>query len=217
MAGSPSTLAQFFAQHKKLHYKKGEVILRAGDYPRGVCYLDTGFVRQYSISPNGDELTLIIFKPGDFFPIIWAFHNTRYSYYLETATPVELYSAPREDFLEFVRENNIEFLKMTQNILVRMGAIMTRMEHLVFGNAYDKVASILLLCADRFGVETKEGIELPDFLTHKQIADLIGLSRETASVEIKNLERDGLISQKKAIIITDLEKLKKESLLHETF
>ncbi len=99
-----------------------------------------------------------------------------------------------------------------------MGGIMARMEHLVFGGAYDKVTSVIILCAERFGLTTSSGVELPLVLTHKQIASLVGITRETTSVEIKNLEREGLIGYKdRSILIKDLNKLKEQSLLRQSF
>lgn len=63
-------LNNFFAGFKKLSFKKSETILRADDEPRGVFYLKKGYVKLYSLSKDAQELTLIIFKAGDFFPIM---------------------------------------------------------------------------------------------------------------------------------------------------
>ena len=68
-------LDKFFSKFKKLHYKKGELILRGGDSPQGVYFIDKGYVKDYSISKEGEELMLILFKPEDFFPMQWVFNN----------------------------------------------------------------------------------------------------------------------------------------------
>ncbi|OGE31001.1 hypothetical protein A2631_04950 [Candidatus Daviesbacteria bacterium RIFCSPHIGHO2_01_FULL_44_29] len=204
----------FYGGFKLIHYKKGEVILHAGDIPRGVFSLVKGYVRQYSISPEGEEFTSIIFMPGDFFPSIWAVHGSEFLYYLETLTPVELRCVPRDEFLSSIKSHHEMCFNLSSKILVRMGGLMTRMEHLVFGNAADKVTSILILCAERFGQKSGQGVELPMVLSHKQIASLVGVSRETASVEIKNLEREGFVGYKKRrIVIKNIEELKSHSLL----
>ncbi|MDO8503864.1 MAG: Crp/Fnr family transcriptional regulator [bacterium] len=213
-----SKLVRFFTKYRKLHFKKSEVILRSEDSPRGVFFLSRGYVRAYSISSEGDELTLIIFKKGDFFPIIWAFNETPVSFYLEAMTPVEVWLAPKEDFLKFVQANGDVLLELTRRILTRMGGLLARMEYLVFGNAYNQVASIVLICAERFGKNGGKNILIDVPLTHKQIADLVGVSRETASIELKKLERKGFIGYEgKHIMVKNMEKLKEESLLHESF
>lgn len=215
-------LESFFKRFRHFHYKKDETLLHAGDEPSGVFYLSKGFVRLYSISKDGEELSLIIFKPGDFFPMIWAINKTVVNYYLETMTPVELYRTSREEFRKFIKgedggDKNVDVLyEITSKIVVRLGGLLSRMEYLAFGNAYQKVASILHICAERFGESVDGSITIQVPLTHKDIASLVGVTRETASIEVKKLERKGLISfHGRHIVVKNLSNLRRESLLEE--
>ncbi len=214
---SPSVkLELFFKEKRHFSYSKGDTILHAGDEPRGVFYLIRGYVRLYSISKEGEELTLIIFKPQDFFPMMWVINNTPQDYYLEAMTNCELYRAHREEFITFMkRESDVEF-DLLGKILTRLGGLLSRMEYLAFGNAHQKVASILLICAERFGTEHKNETVVQVPLTHKDIADLVGVTRETASIEIKKLERKGLIAfHGRRVIVKNKPALRHESLLEE--
>ena len=207
-------LNNFFSKFKKYHYKKGEVILRGGDSPQGVYFIDKGYVKDYSISKEGEELMLILFKPEDFFPMQWVFNNKPNDHYFEAMTAVELWRCPKEDFIAFIEANPEIFFELTSHIVLRLGGIMQRMEYLAFGNAYQKVASIIMICAERFG--EKEGttiiIQVP--LTHRDIANFLGLTRETASIEIKKLERKNLITYRgRHLVVKDISGLKKESIL----
>lgn len=207
-------LNSFFSKFKKYHYKKGEVILRGGDTPQGVYFIDKGYVRDYSISKEGEELTLIIFKSEDFFPMQWVFNDRINQHYFDAMSAVELWRCPKEDFISFIEENPEIFFELTSHITLRLSGIMQRMEYLVFGNAYEKVASILMICAERFGEKEGEEIIIQVSLTHKDIANLLGLTRETASIEIKKLERKNLIAYKRRhLVIKDVSGLKKESIL----
>lgn len=105
-------LNNFFSTFKKLSFNKGETILRADEEPRGVLYLKKGYIKLYSLSKNAQQLTLIIFKPEDFFPIIWALNGTPNAYYMEAMTTVELFRVPREDFLNFIKNNMIYCLSL---------------------------------------------------------------------------------------------------------
>ena len=203
----------FFSQFRPLRYKRGEVIIRPNDVPPGVYYIDKGYVRLYALSEAGQELDLIIFKPGDIFPLIWAFNDHNSTQYCEAMTPVEIQRAPKEEFMEFVQKNPDAMLTITGRILTRLGGILERMEYMVFGNAYQKVSSILVICAERFGVKQRNEILIRVPLTHRDIANLIGLTRETTSVELKKLERSGIISKKGGQFrVENLEKLKDEAL-----
>ncbi|MBI3290476.1 Crp/Fnr family transcriptional regulator [Candidatus Microgenomates bacterium] len=216
-------LEEFFAKSGPIRYKKGDTILRADDEPRGVYFLKKGYVRLYSISASGEEITLIIFKPQDFFPVMWAINNTPNMFYVEAMTPVEVYRVSRNEFVDFIKGNSDVLFELTSKILVRLGGLLQRMQYLAFGNAYARVASIIYICAERFGLPRgqagkKNGnsvvIDVP--LAHKDVANLIGMTRETVSVEMKNLARKGLVEYKgKIITVRDLAKLREESLLDE--
>ena len=206
-------LGEFFYQFRQFHYKKGEVIIRPDGPPSGVFYLARGYVRLYALSESGQELDLIIFKPGDFFPMIWAFNDVNLTQYCEAMTAVEVTRCSKEEFKTFLQNNPQALWEVTSNILIRLRGLLERMEYMVFGNAYQKVASILVICAERFGIKQRNEILIRVPLTHKDIANLIGLTRETTSVELKKLERSGIISKKGGQFrIRNLEKLQNEAL-----
>lgn len=207
-------LENFFSQFKYIHYKKGETIVRPGEVPQGVYYLKKGYAKAYSTSREGKELTIIIFKPEDIFPYSWAISGIENKYYYEAMTPVEVRRVSKEELLKFINDNSDIVFTLTNRIVIRMMGLAQRMEHLAFGNAYTKVASILLICAQRFGEKKNGGIEIEVPLTHKDIAALLGVARETVSVELKKLERKGLVEIKnRHLIVKKKELLEKEALL----
>lgn len=204
---------EFFSKFKLIRYKKHETILRAEEIPQGVYFLKKGYVRDYAISEQGEEFTLIIFKPGDLFPMGWVINNQPFVHYLESMTPTEIYRAPREKFIAFIKDNPEVFYSFTQRMVYRLSGLLDRMEHMVFGNAHQKLASILIICAIRFGIKEGKSFFIQVPLTHKDLANLVGLTRETTSLELKKFEKEGLIDYKgKNIIIKNLKRLKNESL-----
>lgn len=208
-------LRAFFQQSKPHLYKKGEVILRGDEIPGGIFFLSKGFVKNYSFSENGDEFTFIIYRNNDFFPIAWTFNNTRKPYFIETVTQCVIYKRGKEEFLDFLKNNPEVLLFITGKITRRFDGLLERMEHMAFGNAYKKVCSILFVLSERFGKETsKKNIIISMPLTHKDIANLLGVARETVSVEIAKLKKEGVIKNVgKNIYITNIEKLKANSLI----
>lgn len=214
MVDTRKGLVDFFKKFRLLTYKKGETILHAQDSPQGVFYLEEGFIRQFATAEAGDELTLIIFKPGDFFPLRWALGGVEGTYSIEAMTNVVVWRAPRQEFQEFVKSNPDILFHLTQRVLVRLGGLLSRMEYLTFGNAYEKVASIVAICAERFGKKEGRHIVVQVPLTHQDIAFLVGIARETTSVELKKLEKKGLIAfRNRLLVVHNLNRLHKESLL----
>lgn len=123
----------------------------------------------------------------------WAINPTPIGYFVESMTAAELWRVPRELFLEFVRDKPEILFEVLKRMMERFLALMRRMEHLVFGNARSKVASILLICAERFGKKIGGNIVIDVPLTHNDIATLVGMTRETVSIEMKKLELKNMI------------------------
>ncbi len=139
-----------------------------------------------------------------------------HQYYIEAMSHVELREAPREQFLRFIKSNPDVLFDLSARMLTRLGGILTRMEYLVFGNAYNKVASIISLCAQRFGEKKNGHVLIGVVLTHQDIANLIGIARETVSIEIKKLEKSGLIGyQGRYILVNNATALSQEAKLPE--
>lgn len=215
MGDSPKeTLERFYNQYPAIRYKKGETIVHAHDPPSGIFGIQEGYVRVYSISEQGKELTLIIFKPGSIFPVTWGVAGLSNLYYVDALTPIVIRRAPRSDFRKFLKENPDVLYSLIKRLLVRISGLMIRMEYMTFGSAYNKVASILSICADRFGRRKGKKIIIQMPLGHKDIANLIGLTRETTSIEMKKLQNKKIIDHTNhLLVIKNLKKLQKEAKL----
>jgi CRP/FNR family transcriptional regulator len=200
----------FFSGYTRLQYKKGDMILRAGDTPSGVIYLMRGHVRMYALAATGDIVVLHIFKPGSFFPMMWAIAGDENRYYFDAATPIEAYRAPREDVLAFFARHPDALFDLTHRLLSGIQGLLVRIESLVFAGAGTKTALLLLHFAKLFGEKTTDGIVLQVPLAHREIASWIGTTRETASLQMEELKKEGIINYRgRTIIITNLERLKK--------
>lgn len=210
----PHKLDNFFSQFKQYSYRKHETLLHPDDVPSGIYCIKKGYVRLFVTSISGEELTLLILGAGDFFPARWAITNDSIDYTVETMTPTELWKVSKDQFLEFIKNDPEVLHEFNKRMLLRLGGHHKRMEYLAFGNAYSKVASIIVMCAERFGKVDGKTVTIQLPLTHRDIASLVGMTRETTSLEIKKLEDKKIISHKKhVLVIHDMEKLKKESLL----
>lgn len=104
--------------------------------------------------------------------------------------------------------------EITNHMLERLAGLLKRMEYAMFGNAQSKVASIILICAERFGERNEGGLTIKLPLTHQDIAKLIGMARETVSIEMKKLQKMKIIDYRgKYLVVKNLQKLKGESAL----
>ena len=203
-------VAQFFSQFGQREYKKGEFILQP-DEAHGVFFLETGHVREYGISSQGIEVGLHIFVPNTYFPMMWVIANIPNRYYYEALDDVRVYNAPKEAVLLFLKENPDVLFDLTKRAFMGLDKLTSRIEHLSYGKAYEKVVSIILYLARHFGEEKDMKVYIDHKFTHRDIAALAGITRETTSREWEKLEKKELINYKEhLIIIENLEKLKQE-------
>lgn len=201
----------FYKQFTIREYKKGEVLIRADDDPQGIFCLTKGYVRQYTISKNGFELTLHILKPISYFPMVWAVNGTPNVYYFEALTPVEVGRAPRDQVVNFIKDKPAVIFELMSELLEDYAETLTRVEHLVFSDAYRRVISVLIYIAKHFGEEHGKGIIVHHRFTQQDIATLVGVARETASNEMVKLEKKGLIKHiDHSILIESVKELELE-------
>lgn len=203
----------FFNQYRPLVYKQRSVISYGVDAESTVFYIRKGFLRVFRISEQGEELTLTILKPKDFFPLTYGMTNATsgQSYYLEAITPLEIWKIHSQQFLDFIKSEPDIYFELTRRAMVRFDSVLTKMEYLIFSNAYTKIAATLISCAKKFGEVYGNAICISVPLTHKDIATLVGITRETTSLEMKKLEKQGYISKNgRLLVLNNMHKLENE-------
>lgn len=204
-------IERFFTDYTKLLYKRGEVILRAEDPPAGVYFLKSGFVRQYLISPSGETLILHVYRPGSFFPLMWAINNIPNNFYFEAVTAVEVYRAPQNQVVTFLKKHPDILFETTQRLIGGLHGLVSRVGYLVLDNAYIKTVLLILYFAKNFAEPSEVGVSLRVPLVHREIAAWIGTTRETASLQMEALKRKGLIKARgRKLIVPNLHLLEAE-------
>jgi CRP/FNR family transcriptional regulator, cyclic AMP receptor protein len=203
----------FFSQFQLRRYKTGEILIRADDDPQGIFCLTKGYVRQYTISKTGLELTLHILQPISYFPMVWAINGTPNVYYFEALTPVEIGRAPREQVVNFIKNKPDLIFALMSELLKRYDESLTRIEHLVFSDAYRRVISVLLYIAKYFGEKSGDEVVVKHRFTHQDVATLVGVARETTSLELSKLAKKQLVTfVEHAMIFSNVALLEQELL-----
>lgn len=203
--------AEFYKQFSIRNYKKGEMLIRADDDPQGIFCLLKGYVRQYTISKTGFELTLHILKPISYFPMVWAINGTPNVYFFEALTPVEVGRAPRDQVVNFIKDKPTVLFELISELIEDYAESLTRIENLVFSDAYRRVIAVLLYIAKHFGEKYKNGVIVRHRFTQQDLATLVGVVRETASIEMVKLEKKGLVRyMQHAIVFDSIDKLNEE-------
>jgi CRP/FNR family cyclic AMP-dependent transcriptional regulator len=208
-------LDNYFAQYKLLTFTKGSTIIFSEDEPGGVYYLRKGYIKMNTITADGNELTLNIYKPGSFFPMFWALGDIPNQYTFQAMTNVSLNKSLKIEFNEFLQSKPTILFDLTKRIMRGNDALINNLTHFLVGNAEQRVAATLLMVAKRFGEDpNKDGVAISLSLTHQDIANLAGITRETTTVVMGRLVKQKIIKQiKRKIIVTDIDGLADEAFI----
>ena len=95
----------FFLQSKHKQYKKGETILNPDDVIQNAYYIKEGYVKAFSLSPEGVELTIHLFAPHAYFPMMSVLSDLPNRYYYEALVDTEVYIASKESVASFLQSN----------------------------------------------------------------------------------------------------------------
>lgn len=190
-------LDKFFSNYRRQKYKKGEVLIKAGQDPDAVFYLTDGVIRRYAISSQGEELNLNLFRPISFFPMSWTLNDSPNKHYYEALSTASATKAPKKDVLKFLEENPDVVLDLMKRVYKGMEGLWDRMENLMAGNAENRLITEFIILAKRFGQkDSKSQITVDLKLTEKDLASESGITRETVSRVIHKLEQKNLIEFK---------------------
>jgi len=187
----------FFEHYEAVEYKKGYRLISPIQKIKGMYYLEEGLVLQYAGKSNGLILNLHTYKPGSCFPMLWMINSVKNRYYFESITDITIRIAPEDECRNFLYKHpelvDYYLHKMTTGI----GGLLIRMESLIFDSAYDRTNMLFEYLGRSFGKKTKDGIEIEFPLTHKRIAEWIGTTRETASIQVEKMVKDKILIKKR--------------------
>jgi CRP/FNR family cyclic AMP-dependent transcriptional regulator len=196
-----AALVKLFHGGTKLTYKKGEYIIRPGEAPGAVFYIESGLVKAYNISKYGEENLLIIRKSHEIFPLIWAITGQERDIIYQAMDTTVVWRISPQNYLSFLH-NHPAALPPLLDMVTEMYRIHSeRLLNLEYRTVRERLVSFLLTMSGRFGKETEAGLIIEVPLRHQDIASSINASRETASREIAALERKNLIENKHSYIV----------------
>ncbi len=206
-------LERFFSKYKFRRFKRRDLLIKPETETVGLFYLKEGAVRQYSISINGEEMTLNIFKKGAMFPIGFIINNSTNTHYYEALSDSEVYIAPSKAAYVFLKENHEVLFDLVSRIYRGLEGYFQKMEYLMIGSAKKRLITELIIYAKRFGTQNENNTLINLKLTEKDLGSQTGLARETVSRELQKLKTKRLVIFNKNILrIESLQRLEEELL-----
>ena len=201
-------LVDTFKKGIQLSYKRGEYVIRPGETPGAVFYIESGLVKAFDITKYGEENLLSIRKAHEIFPLIWAITGQDRSVIYQVMSPSVLWKISRKEYLDFIH-NHPYALAPILDITIEMYRLHSeRIMGLEYRTVRERLVAFIILLSKRFGAPVDKGVSLNVPMRQQDLASSINASRETTGRELGLLEKKGYISVEKSIIcINDIEKL----------
>jgi CRP-like cAMP-binding protein len=185
----------FLERHPVHRFSKHEIIVFQGEAPRSAYVVKSGIVKAYNLSPAGDEKPVAFYEADSTFPGAWVYGKAgSATYYYEAFTPeVVVYAIDQSEYVKFIRTRpELLYMEFDRLLGEQLGNTI-RLNALQHSKARDKLVYTLHYLALSHGKPGVHSITLKLDLTHQDLANLTGLTRETAATELNKLKKQGII------------------------
>ncbi|MCE7936198.1 Crp/Fnr family transcriptional regulator [Candidatus Saccharibacteria bacterium CPR2] len=192
----------FFREGQVRRYGKGQILLYQGEKTNDIFLIKKGYVKVYDITKSGNEKLLMLLGECDILPQIMTFgKNEPLLYFYESHSDVELLALKQSALIDEINKNH-ETAKIYLRYYINQARIlMSRIECLEASVTKVKIGLVLMYLVKAHGKKklmAKSNIStiLPQ-ITHQTIANMAGVTRETASLQMKKLEKEKIIRNNK--------------------
>ena len=163
-------------------YPQGAVLFVEGQLPRGIFVLCKGSVKLSINSPSGRTIIVKLAEPGEVLGLSATISGKPYEVTAETIDPCQVNFVKREDFLRFLKDDVEACFKVAEQLSEKYHNACKEAGSLGLSHsAAEKLAKLLLEWSSRNGEAAKTEPRLKLRLTHEEIAQMIGTSRETVT------------------------------------
>jgi CRP/FNR family cyclic AMP-dependent transcriptional regulator len=187
-------------------YPKGAVLFVEGQQPRGVFILCNGRVKLFGASARGKAVIFRIAEPGEIIGLPSTLSDRAYEVTAQALEPIQANFIPRDAFLAFLREHGETALRVAGMLSNIYHTTCQEIRYLgLSSSAVEKLARFLLDLKPAKNSSSKthqaNGNRVTLTLTHEEIANMIGTSRETVSRLLTSFKRKRLIEVHGATVI----------------
>ena len=193
------------------HFGKNQVILYEEDTAKFIYFVYSGKVKAVQLSIDGKERILAIHKKGDFFGEMSILDGKSSPATVIAMEEAEIGFISKEDFDWYLMKNEHVVRGIVTMLCERLREAWLMLKVTSFADAEHRMRAVLIHLGDQFGITDARGRIINLKLTHKDLAHLASISRETATRFLNSFEKKGEIEilESKTILLKHdfLEKL----------
>lgn len=187
--------------------KDGEGIFFQGDAHNGIYLIESGRVRTYCSAPNGRELTLAYWSPGHFVGGPEVFGGT-HLWSAEARGDARLLMLTGPVVRDLIERMPIFSLCLIDALVAKGKCYSQLVQMLGTRSISQRLAQLLMIMAQVHGQEEEMGLLINRRVTHDQLADIVGSTRQWVTTTLDKWQKEEVICfQKRMIMIKQAEEL----------
>ncbi|MEQ6375470.1 Crp/Fnr family transcriptional regulator [Bacillaceae bacterium S4-13-56] len=192
-------------------YRTGSHVFMQGDPLTNVYFIDQGLVKIYKTDFHGKEQIVNVLQPGDMFPHAGFFRQDQCPAHAEVVDDIILIYIPIQLFEQFLIKNPEICIKLFRVLGDKIVDLQNRLEEQILHNTYEQIIMLLLRLAKLYGEDQNGVVRLNNSFTNRELANMIGSSRETVSRTLTQLRKKEMLDTDEAgKFILKLEELEEE-------
>ena len=175
-------------------YPQGAVLFVEGQMPRGIFLLCKGTVKLSVISRSGKKMIVELAAPGQVLGLSATISGEPYEVTAETNEPCLINFVNRDHFLRFLKDNVEACFKVAEQLSEKYHDACNEVRSLGLSHsAHEKLANLLLEWSSKNGEAGKSELRLRLRLTHEEIGNMIGISRETVTRLLTEMKKRHIV------------------------
>jgi len=201
-------IIDFVKKSPQRHFKKGEYVLSEGEVSTKLLAIAQGFVKVVSVDDDGSERGLWVAGRYDIVPTEQLFSQRHpLKFFYSALSDGVAYEVNKKEFLDFAKTDLQLMTEIAKSMSTHYDDLMMRINSVERTNVHDKIIATLHYLAERFSAERSVDLyELGLKITHQDLADMLGSTRETTSLELHKLRKEGFIDYDRTKLIVHLDK-----------
>lgn len=183
-------------------YPANSVLFSEGEQPRGIYMLCQGRAKVSIASAEGKTLVTRMAEEGELLGLSSVMSAQPHRATVETTEPCAVKFVRTDDFMRFLQEHGEALFQSSRQLSHECHAMTDQLRSVGLAHtAQQKLVGLVLSWANEHGRRDGSEVRVKVAMTHAQIAELIGTSRETVTRTLADLKRRELITVKGSTLI----------------
>ena len=201
---APEQIEQVEKRSRSRKFSRGSVIYVPSDQGESVLLLTAGRVKIHHLTPDGKQALLALIDPGELFGELAILDDGKREEFAEAMEACQIVAIPRDVIQDLMESHSQVSLGVTKLLGLRRRRLERRLKSLLFRSNRERLVHLLVELLEKYGRPAPEGTLIGIRLSHQELANIIGSTRETVTVLLGELSLDRLLTiKKRKIYVSD--------------